>query len=193
MIINEGSGLLSAIFHGREFFLESLNINYRFFIMKYIKYIAVGIAIFIVLVSIFYFQKSEAEKENKLSVDAMYLLKRNETKEYVNATAIIYLTNLHAESGEIKIIVYLMERWKGVAIDKRELEIGKLQKDKTEEIQIDVQMENKSYDLEILVFENDLLKIKGNGGVTVYLYNAGKGGYRYEVSLDSLYFEKVHE
>lgn len=104
--------------------------------MKYIKYIAVGIAIFIVLVSIFYFQKSEAEKENKLSVDAMYLLKRNETKEYVNATAIIYLTNLHAESGEIKIIVYLMERWKGVAIDKRELEIGKLQKDKTEEIQI---------------------------------------------------------
>lgn len=161
--------------------------------MKYIKYIAVGVAILIVLASIFYFQKSEAEiKENKLSVDAMYLLKRNETKEHVNATAIIYLTNLHAESGEIKIIVYLMERWKGVAIDKRELEIGKLQKDKTEEIQIDVQMENKSYDLEILVFENDLLKIKGSGEVTVYLYNTGKGGYGYEVSLDSLHFKEIH-
>ena len=160
--------------------------------MKYIKYVAVGIAIFIVLASIFYFQKSEAEKENKLSVDAMYLLKRNETKEYVNATAIIYLTNLHAESGEIKIIVYLMERWKGIAVDKKELEIGKLQKDRTEEIQIDVQMKNRSYNLEILVFENDLLKIKGRGEITVNLYNT-REGYGYVVSLDSLHFEKVHE
>jgi len=160
--------------------------------MKYIKYVAVGIAIFIVLASIFYFQKSETEKENKLSVDAMYLLKRNETKEYVNATAIIYLTNLHAESGEIKIIVYLMERWKGIAVDKKELEIGKLQKDRTEEIQIDVQMKNRSYNLEILVFENDLLKIKGRGEITVNLYNT-REGYGYVVSLDSLHFEKVHE
>ncbi len=160
--------------------------------MKYIKYVAVGIAIFIVLASIFYFQKSETEKENKLSVDAMYLLKRNETKEYVNATAIIYLTNLHAESGEIKIIVYLMERWKGIAVDKKELEIGKLQKDRTEEIQIDVQMKNRSYNLEILVFENNLLKIKGRGEITVNLYNT-REGYGYVVSLDSLHFEKVHE
>lgn len=131
--------------------------------MRYTKYvIPIAIVIVIVLVSYVYLTGGE-EKENSLSVDATYLLKKEERKEYVNVSAIIYLSNVDADSGDIKIITYLLERETGVAIDKQEKEIGNLEKDKTQEIELEMQIGNKSYNVEVLVFEDDLLKILGRG------------------------------
>ncbi len=100
----------------------------------YKKYIAVVAVIAIVILSSYlYFNRGE--KENRLSVDAMYLVKNDGEDEKVNVSAIIYLTNIGADSGDVEIITYIMERWKGIAVDKKEIEIGEIEKDKTTEVE----------------------------------------------------------
>ena len=77
--------------------------------MKYV--IVVGIAALIILAAFMLYSFGGEAKENELSVDAMYLLKEEGKGETINVSAIIYLTNVGSESGNIKIITYLMERW----------------------------------------------------------------------------------
>ena len=158
---------------------------------KWVKYAAIAVVV-IIIASFFILSPKGEAKENELSVDAMYLLKKGESEEGINASAIIYLTNVGSESGNIKITVYLMERWKGVAIDKKEMEIGKIAKDKTKEIELNMEMGNKSYEIEVLVFEDDLLKIKGGGAVRIIHYHAENKAY-WDASLEDVYFERVHQ
>ncbi|MEA2053664.1 MAG: hypothetical protein U9O96_00880 [Candidatus Thermoplasmatota archaeon] len=156
--------------------------NYSKYVIPLVAVVAV---ILIILASYACFFRG-GEKENRLSVDAMYLMKSGEGNEKVNVSAIIYLTNVDAGSGDVKIVTYLMERWKGIATDKKEVEIGKLKKDKTTEVEIGMQMGNTSYDLEVLIFEDDLLKIKGQGGIKVDFQVYEDGIYRKDVSWISL-------
>ncbi len=157
--------------------------------MKYVAIVAVIIIIVASLLAISFEKKTE---KNELSVDAMYLLREGDGGEVINVSAIIYLTNVGGESGSIKIIAYLMERWKGVAVDRKEMDIGKIDADKTKEIVLPMEMGNKSYEIEVLVFEDDLLKIKGGGAIRTVYYHVEDRGY-IDVSLEDVYFENVHQ
>jgi len=158
--------------------------------MKYV--IVAGIVAIIILVAFMLYSFKEEGRENELSVDAMYLLKEEGKGETMNASAIIYLTNVGGESGNIKIIAYLMERWKGVAVARNEVKIGKIAADKTKEVQIPMEMRNKSYEIEVLVFEDDLLKIKGGGALRIIHYSVDNKVY-WDASLEEVHFEKVHQ
>ena len=85
-----------------------------------------------------------------------------------------------------------MERWKGVAVARKEMGIGKIAADKTKELQIPMEMGNKSYEIEVLVFEDDLLKIKGGGAIRIIHYSEDKNVY-WDASLEEIHFEKVHQ
>jgi len=156
---------------------------------KYIKYILFIVIIGIIASTAFIYSLSK--KENSLSVDAMYLLKNDEGKDEINISGIIYLTNIRAVSGSVKIIAYLTERWNGIALYKKEVEVGRLSKDKTTEIEFEMSIKNGSYSLEILVFEDDLLRIKGGGWIQVY-HEMKDEAYTWRISVQDVMFYEIH-
>ncbi len=104
-----------------------------------------------------------------LFIDATYLLKTDETNESVNITANLYLTNIwEKDSGEIKAIAYVIEKTNQFAVFKNTVEIGFITANSTAEIEIPLVLENSSYRVEVLIFENDKLEIKGKLGISAY-------------------------
>ena len=136
--------------------------------------IAVVTVTAIILVSVFamLFQPSTAQPNfpnQHLYVDATYLLKTGETNSTVNVTCTPYLTNLWSkESGEIKIIAYVIETKDNLAVYKNTVEIGKIAANSTAEIQIPVVLSNNSYQVDILIFENGKLVLKGTLTISAY-------------------------
>ncbi|OYT61454.1 hypothetical protein B6U81_02900 [Thermoplasmatales archaeon ex4484_30] len=136
--------------------------------MKYLRQvIAICIIILIVLVSCIFLSKSIG-KDNWLYVNEMYLMKTGEDERNINISALLYITNTNAKSGDVKIIIFIMKQWR-VVVDKLEVEVGKLEKDKTSEIQFEFQLDNinQSYKMDILVFEDELLGITADGRIRV--------------------------
>jgi hypothetical protein len=104
-----------------------------------------------------------------LFVDATYLLKTAETNDTVNVTCSPYLTNMWSkESGEIKIIAYVIETSDNLAVYKSTVAIGKIAANSTAEIEIPVVLSNNSYKVDILIFENGKLVIKGTLTINAY-------------------------
>ncbi len=104
-----------------------------------------------------------------LFVDTTYLLKTGETNNTVNVTCTPYLTNIWSkESGEIKIIAYVIETKDNLAVYKNTVEIGKIPANSTAEIEIPIVLSNNSYKVDILIFENGKLVIKGTLTISAY-------------------------
>lgn len=164
------------------------NMRYRK-IKIYAKYI-LSVAVILIIISAVFAYLSR-EKKNSLSVDAMYLLKKEEGEEEINVSAIIYLTNINSVSGNVRIIAYLTEYGREIALYKKEVMVGKLPKDKTTEIEFEMSIENGSYSLQILVFEDNLLKIKGGGWINVYR-NSRDEKYGWDISVQDVIFHEIH-
>jgi len=104
-----------------------------------------------------------------LFVDATYLLKTDETNDTVNVTCTLYLSNIwEKESGEIKAIAYVIETSNNFAVYKNTVEIGRIEANSTAEIEIPVVLSNNSYKVEILLFEDGKLVIKGELTIRAY-------------------------
>lgn len=104
-----------------------------------------------------------------LFVDATYLLKTNETNETVDVTCTLYLTNIWMkESGNIKATAYVIETSDNLAVYKNTVTIGNIAADATAEIEIPLVLSNNSYKVEILIFENEKLVIKGIITISAY-------------------------
>jgi len=131
-------------------------------------------AIVIILVGLFAtgIMGSEAKPvfpEEHLFVDATYLLKTSETNDTVNVTCNLYLTNIwKKESGNIKTTAYVIETSDNLAVYKNTVTIGEIGADSTAEIEIPIVLSNNSYKVEILVFENEKLVIKGIVTISAY-------------------------
>ncbi|MFH1101273.1 MAG: hypothetical protein V1726_04475 [Methanobacteriota archaeon] len=125
------------------------------------------VAIIIIVVGIFaaMILRIRAEPvfpEEHLFVDATYLLKTDETNDTVNITCTLYLTNIWTkESGNIKATAYVIETSDNLAVYKNTVTIGNIAADSTAEIEIPLVLSNNSYKVEILIFENEKLVIKG--------------------------------
>lgn len=104
-----------------------------------------------------------------LEVDATYLLKTDETNDSVNITSNIYLTNSwEKESGNIKAIAYVIEEGDQFAVFKNTVEIGSIVANSTTELEVPVVLGNNSYRIEVLIFEDEKLIIKGELGISAY-------------------------
>jgi len=104
-----------------------------------------------------------------LFVDATYLLKTDETNDTVNVSCNLYLTNIwEKESGEIKVIAYVIETSNNLAVYKNTVEIGKISANSTAEIELPIVLSNNSYKVDILIFENGKLVLKGKITISAY-------------------------
>lgn len=107
--------------------------------------------------------------EEHLFVDATYLLKTNETNSSVDVACNLYLTNIwDKESGDITATAYVIESDKNFAVYKKTVEVGTINPDSTGEIQIPIVLSNNSYKVEILIFEDGKLVIKGQLTISSY-------------------------
>jgi len=133
-----------------------------------------------------------------LFVDATYLLKTDETNDTVNVTCTLYLTNVwEKESGEIKVIAYVIETSDNLAIYKNTVEVGIILANSTAEIEVPIVLSNNSYKVEILIFENGKLVLKGKLTISaypVYLWDEITHSSRQVWNLkNTMYdFEQIH-
>jgi hypothetical protein len=101
--------------------------------------------------------------DEHLFVEETYLLKTGETNETVNVTCTPYITNTWDEdSGDIKIIAYIVKTNNNIADYKNTVEIGKINADTTAEIEIPVILSENTYRVDMLIFENEKLVLKGS-------------------------------
>ena len=100
--------------------------------------------------------------DEHLFIDATYLLKTDETNDSVSIICNLYLTNTWLKkSGEINATAFVIESDRNFAIYKNKVEIGVLNADATTELEIPIELGNNSYKIDILLFEDGKLTIKG--------------------------------
>jgi hypothetical protein len=118
-------------------------------------------------------QEPEWARETKLQVDAAYLLTaedENAEDNIIPIVANLYITNAQwNESGDVEIVAYLLRRNPDIGIDKGTLEVGKVRGGTTKEagVQLVLPDLNTAYDIDFLVFENDLLVLRGEGNIQI--------------------------
>ena len=137
--------------------------------------------------------------KDHLFVDATYLLKTSETNDTVNVTCTPYLTNIwEKESGEITVIAYVIETVNNLAVFKNTVEFGVIPANATAEIEIPLVLSNNSYKVDILLFENGKLVLKGKLTISAYpLYSwdeINHNGFQQEWRVENTIsdFYKVH-
>lgn len=105
--------------------------------------------------------------EEHLFVEATYLLKTGETNTTVNVTCTPYMTNIwDEESGEIKIIAYVVKTSNNIADYKNTVEIGKIKGDATAELEIPIVLSSDRFRVDMLIFEDGKLVLKGSTTIT---------------------------
>ena len=107
--------------------------------------------------------------DEHLFVDETVLLKTDETNDTVNVTCNLFITNIwKKESSEMKAIAYVIETQNNFAVFEKEVEIGIIDSDSTEKVEIPVMLSNNSYKVKVLLFENGKLVIKGELTISAY-------------------------
>ena len=101
------------------------------------------------------------------------------------------------ESGKIKVIAYVIETSNNLAVYKNTVEIGEIPADSTAEIEIPVVLSNNSYKVDILIFENEKLVLKGKLTISaypVYLWDEITHGVKQVWHLENTVydFEQIH-
>ena len=114
--------------------------------------------------------------EDHLFIEETYLLKTGETNKTVNVTCTPYLTNIwKKESGEIKIIAYVVKTSNNVADYKNTAEMGKISADSTAELKVPIVLSANTYRVDMLIFEDGKLVLKGSLTITaqqIFEYDA---------------------
>jgi hypothetical protein len=129
-------------------------------------------SLFVIMIAVFsvfatgIFEPSSAEPqlpEEHLFVEEIYLLKTEETNETVSVTCTPYLTNIwDEESGDIKIIAYVVKKSNNIADCKNTVEIGKISADSTAELEVPIVLSGDTYKVDMLIFEDGKLVLKGS-------------------------------
>ena len=117
-----------------------------------------------------------AEKpEEHLFIEETYLLRTGETNKTVNVTCTPYMTNIwDEESGDIKVIAYVVKTSNKIAEYKSTVEIGKIVGDTTAEIEIPIVLTADNFKVDLLIFEDEKLVLKGSftvKAVQTFKYN----------------------
>lgn len=142
-------------------------------------------------------QEPEWKRETKLQVDDVYFLAgedENTEDNFIPIITTLYLTNAQwNSSGNVKIVAYLIRSNPNIAVDKNTVEIGVIQGSTTKEAEVQLVLPdlNTPYDIDFLIFENDLLVLRGQGNIEVVQIRAGGSIYNYVQINRSAIFSQV--
>jgi len=142
------------------------------------------------LVSILQVKAEEGwRRKTELKVDCVYFVGAQDDNTEDNLFPIIatlYLTQEHRlDSCNIKIVAYLMRENPKLALDKNTVAVGVIGGGKTREIEVKLIVSSLdiSHDVDFLIFENDLLVMRGSGSIRVRKVVVGPGNYRFMVEI----------
>ena len=100
--------------------------------------------------------------EDHLFIEDTYLLKTDETNKTVSVTCTPYMTNIWEEdSGDIKVIAYVVKTSNKIADFKNTVEFGKISGDTTAELEIPIVLTADNFKVDLLIFEDEKLVLKG--------------------------------
>jgi hypothetical protein len=138
------------------------------------------------------------QRDTKLQADDVYFLAGaddNTEDNIIPITATLYLTNGQwNSSGNVKIVAYLLRTSPSIGVDKSTVEAGTIAGSTTKEIdaQLVVPGLDTSYDVEFLIFENDLLVLHGQGNIEIFQIQQGSLFRNYVQVNTAARFEKVN-
>lgn len=159
------------------------------------------IATITILVATFTAQALSKEQEwtrkTRLCVDDVYFLlskKGGDNENAVSVIATLYLTNAQANgSGDVKIVAYVIRSTTGAADDKNIAAVGRIEGSETKEVEVEITVPSLGtmYEVDFLIFESELLVLRGKGkiGISRITLDGHFVGYRLDASTEE--FERV--
>lgn len=128
-------------------------------------------------------EEEEVTKGAILRVDEVYFLAQNMEGEELELEVYMFITNQGEESCSTRVRAFIIDVDTNLAMDEKNADMGILEGQKTREGSIRVNVPNEcSYRVELLVFKNEKVTVKGSG--TVDLRFSGAEGEDYRTTRD---------
>lgn len=125
--------------------------------------------------------KDRKKKEALLSVDEVYFVQENVQGNEITLTVNTFITNDGEKSCDGRIRAFAIDVDTNLAIDEAEKNIGEIQPEKTVETSISIRLETDGkYRIELMIFKDDMVSVKGRG--TVNVDDKGTGGQDYRTT-----------
>lgn len=142
-------------------------------------------------------KEQEWTRKTRLCVDDVYFLlskKGGDNENAVSVIATLYLTNAQANGSEdVKIVAYVIRPTTRAADDKSIAAAGRIEGSKTKEVEVEITVLDLGtmYEVDFLIFEGELLVLRGKGkiGVNRITLDGHLAGYRLDASAEE--FERV--
>ena len=135
----------------------------------------------IIFGSILFYQEVIYEEELKdavLTVDEVYFLLEESTDGKILLSVIAFISNEGEKDCQARIRAFAIDADSNLAMDDAEENVGKVPAGKTVETSLEMELDyNGSFRIELMVFKDDMITVKGYG--TVNLAYQGFGGSDY--------------
>ncbi len=136
--------------------------------LKENKILYVTVAILLVLTTITgYFAFTIPVEDTKLIVDEVYFMRSSQDADATTITLIVFITNNGETSiDNLKVRAFAVEKSSNLAMGEDTVDLGGIAGKKTSEGELVITVPNDdAYRLELLVFENERISIRGAGSI----------------------------
>ncbi|MGA1821549.1 MAG: hypothetical protein ACMUIG_03375 [Thermoplasmatota archaeon] len=125
--------------------------------------------------------RDRGKKEAVLSVDEVYFVQDDIQGNEITLTVNTFITNDGEKSCQGRIRAFAIDVDTNLAIDETEKNIGEIPPEKTVEVSISISLETDGkYRVELMIFKDDMISVKGRG--TVNVEDKGTGGQDYRTT-----------
>ena len=129
----------------------------------------------------------EAPKQAYLQVDDVFFVLTDSENglrtDMVNIDVTAFITNKgKLDAKDVEIIAFTVDKNTNLALDKTTFDVGSIPKDKTSSSEFSLSMPNNdSYVIELIIFENGKIALKGSGTLDLKWNSGNQGnGFRSE-------------
>jgi len=132
------------------------------------------------------FPEEEVPLGAVLEVEEVYFVVKDQNGDQFTLETFAFITNEGDDDCEVRIRAFAIDVQTNLAMDQASVSIGKVAAQKTEEASVDMDLpKDGKYRVELLIFKDEKVTVKGSG--TVNLQEAGTGGKDYHSNVEDAY------
>jgi hypothetical protein len=127
-----------------------------------------------------------------LRADGSYFVKGEQNEDYAAFVALLYITNpAESISGNVRITTYVIDSAENIVLDEIETGFGPINEKQTIETDIRFNIplynQSKQYTINFLIFEDNMIVLKGTGTIGIHYYYHN-GSYYTDSSVSGITF-----
>lgn len=114
-----------------------------------------------------------------LEVEEVYFVYKGETEGESRVSVTVFISNVGDEKCNVRLRAFAIDDRSNIAMDDAESDIGVIQAEKTEETSFEMSvLYNGTFTVELMIFKDDLITVKGSGTVSLSIDKSGGRDYR---------------